>query len=129
MVRGSSATGRIRRGERVCNGGLAIAYFLVKMDFMPDEGSVIPLADVLRAANELVSVGLIKDYALGGALAAIYYTEPVTTYDADIIFIASDKTLSAFPRSTRICNPEAGVSSASICSSTTFLFNSLLHPD
>src|SRR5436190_8265652 len=62
---------------------------------MPDEPSAIPLADVLRAANELVSAGLIEDYALGGALAAIYYTEPVTTYDADIIFIASDKTLSA----------------------------------
>ena len=61
---------------------------------MPDE-PVIPLADVLRAANELVSAGLIKDYALGGALAAIYYTEPVTTYDADIMFIASDKTLNA----------------------------------
>ena len=50
---------------------------------------------MLRAANELVSAGLIKDYALGGALAAIYYTEPITTYDADIIFVASDKTLSA----------------------------------
>jgi hypothetical protein len=62
---------------------------------MPDEPSAIPLADVLRAANELVSAGLIKDYALGGALAAIYYTEPFVTYDADIIFISSDKTLSA----------------------------------
>ena len=62
---------------------------------MPDEFSAIPLADVLRAANELVSAGLIKDYALGGALAAIYYTEPITTYDADIIFVPSDKTLSA----------------------------------
>jgi hypothetical protein len=62
---------------------------------MPDEPSTIPLADVLRAANELVSAGLIKDYALGGALAAIYYTEPVTTYDADIVFVASDETLSA----------------------------------
>ena len=62
---------------------------------MPDEPSAIPLADVLRAANELVSAGIIKDYALGGALAAIYYTEPFTTYDADIIFIASEKTLSA----------------------------------
>src|ERR1043166_4341980 len=61
---------------------------------MSDEPSAIPLADVLRAANELVSAGLIKDYALGGALAAIYYTEPFTTYDADIIFVASDKTLS-----------------------------------
>src|SRR4051794_278762 len=61
---------------------------------MPDEPAV-PLADVLRAANELVSAGLIGDYALGGALAAIYYTEPFTTYDADIVFVASDKTLSA----------------------------------
>jgi hypothetical protein len=62
---------------------------------MPDESSAIPLADVLRAANELVSAGLIKDYALGGALAAIYYIEPFTTYDADIIFIACDTALSA----------------------------------
>jgi hypothetical protein len=94
-TRGASAAGGIRRGERVGDSALAIACFLVKMDFMPDERSVIPLADVLRAANELVSAGLIEDYALGGALAAIYYTEPVATYDAHIIFIASDKTLTA----------------------------------
>ena len=62
---------------------------------MAEEHSGIPLADVLRAANELVSAGLTKDYALGGALAAIYYTEPFTTYDADIIFVANDTTLSA----------------------------------
>jgi hypothetical protein len=63
---------------------------------MSEEPPGIPLADVLRAANELVSVGLIKDYALGGALAAIHYVEPFTTYDADIFFIpATDSTLSA----------------------------------
>ena len=62
---------------------------------MPDGPSEIPLTDVLRAANELVSAGLIEDYALGGALAAIYYTEPFTTYDADILFVASGKTLGA----------------------------------
>lgn len=62
---------------------------------MSEEPSAIPLADVLRAANELVSVGLIEDYALGGALAAIYYVEPFTTYDADIIFVTKDKTLGA----------------------------------
>jgi hypothetical protein len=62
---------------------------------MAEESSEIPLADILRAANELVSAGLIEDYALGGALAAIYYVEPFTTYDADIIFVATDKTLSA----------------------------------
>lgn len=49
---------------------------------MSEEPSAIPLADVLRAANDLVAAGLIEDYALGGALAAIYYVEPFTTYDA-----------------------------------------------
>ena len=62
---------------------------------MPHEPDPIPLADVLRAANELVSARLIEDYALGGALAAIYYVEPFTTYDADIFFIAVEKDLTA----------------------------------
>ena len=55
----------------------------------------LPLADVLRTANELVEAGLIEDWALGGALAAIYYVEPFTTYDADIFFVPKDKSLSA----------------------------------
>ena len=55
----------------------------------------LPLADALRAANELVAAGLIEDWALGGALAAIYYIEPFTTYDADIFFIPKDKGLTA----------------------------------
>src|SRR5712671_3220626 len=55
----------------------------------------LPLAEVLRAANGLVTAGLIDDWALGGALAAIYYVEPFTTYDADIFFIPKDKGLTA----------------------------------
>ena len=55
----------------------------------------LPLAEVLRAANDLVSAKLIEDWALGGALAAIYYVEPFTTYDADIFFIPVDKGLTA----------------------------------
>jgi len=62
---------------------------------MSKEPSAIPLADVLRAANDLVAAGLIEDYALGGAMAAIYYVEPFSTYDADIIFVANDKGLTA----------------------------------
>src|SRR5688572_4865730 len=65
------------------------------IETMSEEPSAIPLADVLRSANELVSAGLIEDYALGGALAAIYYVEPFTTYDADIIFVPADKGLTA----------------------------------
>jgi hypothetical protein len=55
----------------------------------------LPLADVLRVANGLVTAGLIEDWALGGALAAIYYVEPFSTYDADIFFIPKDKGLTA----------------------------------
>jgi hypothetical protein len=55
----------------------------------------LPLAEVLRAANGLVAAGLIEDWALGGALAAIYYVEPFTTYDADIFFIPNGKGLTA----------------------------------
>ena len=55
----------------------------------------LPLADVFRAANELLAAGLIEGWALGGALAAIYYVEPFTTYDADIFFIPKDKRLTA----------------------------------
>jgi hypothetical protein len=55
----------------------------------------LPLAEVLRAANDLVAAGLIEDWALGGALAAIYYVEPFTTYDADIFFIPKEKGLTA----------------------------------
>jgi hypothetical protein len=55
----------------------------------------LPLADIFRASNQLVATGLIEDWALGGALAAIYYVEPFTTYDADVFFIPKDKGLTA----------------------------------
>jgi hypothetical protein len=60
-----------------------------------EPSSSIPLAEVLRSANDLVVAKLIEDWALGGALAAIYYLEPFTTYDADIFFIPADKGLMA----------------------------------
>lgn len=62
---------------------------------VPDSADNLPLADVFRATNDLVATGLIEDWALGGALAAIYYVEPFSTYDADIFFIPTDKSLSA----------------------------------
>ena len=46
----------------------------------------IPLAEIFTASNSLHELRLIEDYALGGALAAIRYTEPFTTYDADIFY-------------------------------------------
>ncbi len=62
---------------------------------MNPPADTLPLADVFRAANGLVAEGLIEDWALGGALAAIYYVEPFTTYDADIFFLPKDNGLTA----------------------------------
>ena len=55
----------------------------------------IPLAEVFAAANSLRAAGIIVEYALGGALAAVRYTEPFTTYDADVFFIPADTGISA----------------------------------
>lgn len=60
-----------------------------------DTPGTLPLAAVFAAANELRSLGIIEEWALGGALAGIYYVEPFATYDADIFFIPSDKGLTA----------------------------------
>ncbi len=64
---------------------------------MPNDASSrnIPLAEVLGAANDLVAKKLIEDWALGGALAAIYYVEPFATYDADVFFVPVEKGLTA----------------------------------
>lgn len=34
----------------------------------------------------MVSEGVIADYAIGGAMAAIFYVEPFTTYDIDLFY-------------------------------------------
>jgi hypothetical protein len=46
----------------------------------------IPMAEVLRAANDLVTDRVILDYAVGGAMAAIFYVEPFTTFDIDLFY-------------------------------------------
>ena len=84
----------------------------------------LPLADVMRAANGLISRGLIEDWALGGALAAIYYVEPFATYDADIFFIPRTKDLPpAFLPFMSICNRWAGRLKPNICSFADFPCN------
>ncbi len=38
----------------------------------------------LSVINEMMHLGLIKSYAIGGGIAATYYIEPVLTYDLDV---------------------------------------------
>ena len=41
----------------------------------------------LRIINELKKEGVIKDFAIGGGIAVLYYTEPLLTYYLDIYFV------------------------------------------
>ncbi|MBM3326972.1 MAG: hypothetical protein FJY65_08345 [Calditrichaeota bacterium] len=38
----------------------------------------------LQILNDLVETGVIKGYAIGGAIGAFFYAEPVTTFDLDV---------------------------------------------
>lgn len=45
----------------------------------------------IKIINELKRKGLIEDYAIGGGIATIYYTEPFFTYDLDIFVVLPEK--------------------------------------
>jgi hypothetical protein len=42
------------------------------------------LADVFRQINGLKNEGVIREYAVGGATAVLFYAEPARTYDVDV---------------------------------------------
>ena len=47
----------------------------------------------LRVLNELEKRGLIERYAIGGGVAALFYAEPVLTYDLDVfVFLPATKS-------------------------------------
>lgn len=45
------------------------------------------MKETLEVINRMVDDGVIKDYAIGGAVAAIYYLEPFDTADLDIFVV------------------------------------------
>jgi hypothetical protein len=45
------------------------------------------LGDVFRELNGLKTSGLVRDYAIGGATAALFYAEPARTYDVDVFVL------------------------------------------
>ena len=38
----------------------------------------------VKVLNEMKTEGVILDYALGGAVAALFYIEPIETHDLDV---------------------------------------------
>lgn len=45
------------------------------------------LADVFRVLNEMMAEGVVDDYAIGGAMAVLFYAEPTRTYDLDVFVL------------------------------------------
>ena len=46
---------------------------------------------VFSILNEMREKGILRDYAIGGAVATLYYTEPFGTQDVDIFFPISTR--------------------------------------
>jgi hypothetical protein len=44
-------------------------------------------ADTLRALNSMRDEGVVEDYAVAGAMALIFWTEPVATLDLDVLVL------------------------------------------
>ncbi len=59
--------------------------------------SVSLIAPVLKVINRLRDNRLLEEYAIGGGMAVLYYTEPVLTYDFDVICV--------FPESGLLVDP------------------------
>ncbi len=47
----------------------------------------------LKLIKELREKKVLKDYSIGGGIAALYYIEPLLTYDLDIFFIPIEDSI------------------------------------
>ena len=50
---------------------------------------------VLAALGEMHELGIIENYAIGGAFAAILHSEPISTIDLDVFFFFKEKQTGA----------------------------------
>ena len=48
------------------------------------------MKEAFKVLAELVAEGVIKDYAIGGAMGATFYLEPVVTMDLDVFVLFND---------------------------------------
>ena len=51
---------------------------------MPAEHHCVAIRKVIRTINRMQSDGVIEHYAIGGAVGATFYLEPVATLDVDV---------------------------------------------
>ena len=48
--------------------------------------------DALRALNTMKAEGVVEEYAIAGAMALVFWTEPVSTYDLDVLVLLPSST-------------------------------------
>lgn len=50
-------------------------------------------ADALRVLNDMKRTGIVEDYAVAGAMAMVFWAEPIPTYDLDVlVFFPGNET-------------------------------------
>jgi len=54
-------------------------------------GDYLKMRKALSVLNELKEKGLIKDYAIGGGIATLRWTEPFFTEDLDVFIVVEEK--------------------------------------
>lgn len=52
-----------------------------------------PFAEALEAVRDLRTSGLIEDYAIGGAIAMMFWSEPTATFDLDVFVLIEQEGL------------------------------------
>jgi hypothetical protein len=55
------------------------------------------MEDTLRVLNELVEVGVLEQYAIGGAIGALFYVEPFLTEDLDVFCLVASSASALTP--------------------------------
>ncbi len=54
--------------------------------------SMTSFADALRVINEMKRDGVFEEYAVAGAMALVFWTEPIPTFDLDVlVFLPGDE--------------------------------------
>lgn len=50
------------------------------------------MEQTIRVLNDMVAAGVIAQYAIGGAIAALFYVEPFETHDLDVFVVIPPPT-------------------------------------
>lgn len=61
-----------------------------RVDLLPIGGHSRPVAklsDAFRVVNDFQGQGVIEQYAVGGAMAMLFWAEPVVTFDLDVFIL------------------------------------------